>query len=138
MKGYHQRPLDNESQMLTTFITLFGRFKFLRASYEISSISEHYNCRMDEAFAGLSGFCGIVDDVVIYATHHADGCVQFYTINDIIPLIMGRKECTPTLFPASVMEAGWEKNSVRVHQSSCLLYIGKKECRGTLFPACVI
>ena len=28
------------------------------------------------------------------------GCVQFYTINDIIPLIMGRKECNPTLFPA--------------------------------------
>ena len=63
--------------MLTTFITLFGRFKFLRASYEISSISEHYNCRMDEAFAGLSGFCGIVDDVVIYATHHADHVRQF-------------------------------------------------------------
>ena len=31
------------------------------------------------------------------------------------------------------MEAGWVKNSVSVHQSSCLLYIGRKECRGTLF-----
>jgi len=41
-----------------------------------------------------------------YAIPHPSGCVQFYTINDIIPLIMGRKECIPTLFPASVMEAG--------------------------------
>ena len=55
-KGYHQCPLDQESQDLTTFITPFGRFKFLRAPYGISSISEHYNRRMDEAFADLPGF----------------------------------------------------------------------------------
>ena len=29
LKGYHQCPLDEESQLLTTFITPFGRFKFL-------------------------------------------------------------------------------------------------------------
>ena len=31
LKGYHQCPLDEESQKLTTFITPFGRFKYLRA-----------------------------------------------------------------------------------------------------------
>ena len=41
LKGYHQCPLDEASQLLTTFITPFGRFKFLRAPYGISSISEH-------------------------------------------------------------------------------------------------
>ena len=66
LKGYHQCPLDDASQILTTFITPFGRFKYLRAPYGISSISEHYNRRMDEAFAGLSGYRRIVDDVVIY------------------------------------------------------------------------
>ena len=66
IKGYHQCPLDEESQTLTTFITPFGRFKYLRAPYGISSISEHYNRRMDEAFAGLTGYRRIVDDVVIY------------------------------------------------------------------------
>ena len=30
MKGYHQCPLDQDSQLLTTFITPFGRFKYLR------------------------------------------------------------------------------------------------------------
>ena len=40
MKGYHQCPLDQESQLLTTFITPFGRFKYMRAPYGISSISE--------------------------------------------------------------------------------------------------
>ena len=40
-KGYHQCPLDLQSQSLTIFITPFGRFKYLRAPYGISSISEH-------------------------------------------------------------------------------------------------
>ena len=74
-KGYHQCPLDAQSQSLTTFITPFGRFKYLRAPYGISSISEHYDRRMAEAFAGLSGFRWIVDDIVIYdsdATQHAN------------------------------------------------------------------
>jgi len=55
MKEYHQCPLDKASQDLTTFITPFGWFKFLQAPYGISSISEHYNQCMDEAFDGLPG-----------------------------------------------------------------------------------
>ena len=66
LKGYHQCPLDEESQNLTTFITPFGRFKYLRAPYGISSISEHYNRRMDEAFVGIQGIRKIVDDVVVF------------------------------------------------------------------------
>ena len=58
MKGYHQCPLDEESQALTTFITPFGHFKYLRALYGLSSIVEYYNCRMAEAFKGLYGFKG--------------------------------------------------------------------------------
>ena len=79
-KGYHQCPLDKESQLLTTFITPFGRFKFLCAPYGLSSISEHYNRRMDEAFAGLAGFRRIVDHLVIYDSNpiqHADHVRQF-------------------------------------------------------------
>ena len=79
-KGYHQCPLDEGSQDLTTFITPFGRFKFLRAPYGISSISEHYNRRMDEAFDGLLGFRRVVDDVVIYdndPTQHTQHVRQF-------------------------------------------------------------
>ena len=75
MKGYHQCPLDEASQDLTTFLTPFGRFKYLRAPYGISSISEHYNRRMDEAFKGLPGYRRIVDDIVIYdndPTKHTD------------------------------------------------------------------
>ena len=80
MKGYHQCPLDEESQLLTTFITPFGRFKYLRAPYGISSISEHYDRRMAEAFTGLSGFRRIVDNIVVYDSdkrQHTDHVRQF-------------------------------------------------------------
>jgi len=66
MKGYHQCLLDPDSQLLTTFITPFVRFKCLCAPYGICSISEHYDCRMAEAFAGLTGFRHVVDDIIIY------------------------------------------------------------------------
>ena len=66
MKGYHQCPLASDSQDLTTFITPYGRFKYLRAPYGLSSIAEHYNRRMAEALEGLSGYRRIVDDIVIY------------------------------------------------------------------------
>ena len=65
-KGYHQCPLAEDSQELTTFITPFGRFKYLRAPYGLSSIAEHYNWRMAEALEGLTGYRRIVDDIVIY------------------------------------------------------------------------
>ena len=70
-KGYHQCPLDETSQDLTTFITPFGRFKFLPAPYGIASISEHYNRRMDEAFTGLPGFRRVVDELSTIATEHS-------------------------------------------------------------------
>ena len=66
LKGYHQCPLDEESQKLTTFITPFGRYMYLRAPYGISSISEHYNRRMDEALQGITNIHKIVDDVIVY------------------------------------------------------------------------
>ena len=69
LKGYHQCPV---SQSLTTFITPFGQYKYLHAPYGISSISEHYNRRMTDAFRGLSGFRRIVDDFVIYDSNVSD------------------------------------------------------------------
>ena len=49
-----------------TFIMPFGRYKYLHASYGLSSIAEHYNRRMVEALECLTGYCRIVDDIVIY------------------------------------------------------------------------
>ena len=96
LKGYHQCPLDEESQLLTTFITPFGRFKFLRAPFGISSISEHYNRRMDEAFVGLTGYWRIVDDIVIYdgdEAQHTDHVRQFLRQCSERKITLNTKKC---------------------------------------------
>ena len=79
-KGYHQCPLDKDSQLLTTFITPFGRYKFMCAPFGLSSISEHYDRRMYEAFQDLTGFRRIVDDVLVFdedLTSHVNHVRQF-------------------------------------------------------------
>lgn len=68
-KGYHQCPLDVESQALSTFITPFGHFTYLRASYGLSSIAEHYDHHMAEAET-FEGFRRVVDDIVIDEGSH--------------------------------------------------------------------
>ena len=55
MKPYHQCPLDVQSHILTTFITTFGGFKYLRAPYGLSSIADHCNYHIAEVFEGLLG-----------------------------------------------------------------------------------
>ena len=72
LKGYNKCPLDEESQLLTTFITPFGRWMYLRAPCGVSSISEHYNRRMETAFQGMSQFAKLVDDVVVYDKSRKD------------------------------------------------------------------
>ena len=77
MKGYH---LDPESQLLMTFITPFGRIKYLQAPYGICSISGHYDCHMAQAFMGLTGFHRVVEDIITYndkELEHAINVRQF-------------------------------------------------------------
>ena len=62
VKGYHQLTLSKSSKDLTTFITPYGRYRYERAPFGISSISEHYNRRMSEYLDGITNFVKIVDD----------------------------------------------------------------------------
>ena len=66
-KGYHQIELAEESKLLTTFITPFGRFHYNQAPVGINSISEHYNRRMTKELHDLDNTNKIVDDIFIYS-----------------------------------------------------------------------
>jgi hypothetical protein len=52
--GYFQIPLHPDSQHLTTFMTPWGRYKFLRAPMGLCSSSDEYNRRADLAFAQVT------------------------------------------------------------------------------------
>ena len=53
--GFRQIPLDEESSYLITFITPFGRFRFLRLPFGIASAPENFQRRMSHVLEGLPG-----------------------------------------------------------------------------------
>ena len=73
--GYWQLPLQESSQHLTTFITPWGRFKFLRAPMGLVSTGDEYCRRGDLALQGLDNIVKVVDDILVYdetLEDHAD------------------------------------------------------------------
>jgi transposase InsO family protein len=66
--GYWQVRLDEESSRLCTFNTPFGRYKFNRMPFGISSASEVFQKKNEEAFLGISGVHAVADDLIIAAT----------------------------------------------------------------------
>ncbi|GBN59420.1 Transposon Ty3-I Gag-Pol polyprotein [Araneus ventricosus] len=53
--GFWQIPLDKKSSYLTTFITPFGRFRFQRLPFGISSAPEHFQRRMSQMLESIPG-----------------------------------------------------------------------------------
>ena len=69
--GFWQIKLNHESSLLTTFSTPFGRFRFLRMPFGITSASEVFQHAMEELFAGYP--CAIiVDDLLVWGEGTAD------------------------------------------------------------------
>ena len=69
--GFWQIKLVHESSLLTTFSTPFGRFRFLRMPFGITSASEVFQRAMEELFAGYP--CAIiVDDLLVWGEGTAD------------------------------------------------------------------
>ena len=63
--GFWQVPLADESALLTTFITPFGRFCFKRLPFGISSAPEHFQRRMSAILEGIDGVLCQMDDILI-------------------------------------------------------------------------
>ena len=64
--GYWDCVLDEESSLLTTFATPFGRYRWCRLPFGLSVFSEIFQKRVNQALAGLEGVLDIVDDFLIY------------------------------------------------------------------------
>ena len=63
--GFLQIQLDEESSMLTTFQTPWGRHRYLRMPFGISPAPEYFQRKLDRNLEGLSGVYKIADDILI-------------------------------------------------------------------------
>lgn len=64
--GFWQVALHEDSTDLCTFNTAFGRYKFLRMPYGISSASEIFHKKLSEHFDDIEGVIQFIDDILIY------------------------------------------------------------------------
>ena len=70
--GFWQMPLDQESRLLTTFITPYGRFCFNRVPFGICSAPEVYQRAISNILEGIDGVICHVDDVLVHETTQAE------------------------------------------------------------------
>ena len=64
--GFWQIPLDEESRLLTTFVTPFGRFCFNRLPFGISSAPEVFQKTMHKILQDVDGCICHMDDVLVH------------------------------------------------------------------------
>lgn len=66
-KGFWQIPLSEQASKLTTFVTPFGRYRFLRLPYGLANAPEIYSRAFTDLFKGIKGIKIYMDDIIIYA-----------------------------------------------------------------------
>ena len=64
--GFWQIPLARKSRLLTTFITLFGRYYFNKLPFGISSAPELFQKRMNAILSWQKGVLCWMDDVLVF------------------------------------------------------------------------
>ena len=89
--------MDPELSKLTTFIIPFGRFKFNRLPFGITSAPEHFQ-RMNKILAGMDGVVCLIDDILVYGITQAEHDQQLMTVFRKISdagLTMNKDKCDP-------------------------------------------
>ena len=97
-QGHWQIPLSPECQELTTFLTPWGRYLFLRSAMGLSSTCDEYCRRGDIAIAGLSNVEKVKGDVIV----HDENCEQH--VERVRSLLLRCREHGITLNPDKLAE----------------------------------
>jgi len=67
--GFWQLRLDEDSSKLCTFSTPFGRYRYLRLPFGISSVPEVYHRTMHTIFSDIDGVDTSMDDIIIWGSN---------------------------------------------------------------------
>ena len=69
--GFWQVQLEHESSKLCTFNTPFGRYKFKRLPFAVSSTQDVFQAVMSDIFKDIEGVEVVVDDLLIWGENEA-------------------------------------------------------------------
>ena len=82
--GFWQIPIDEDSQLLTTFITPFGRYAFCRLPFGISTAPEIFQRKMSTLLEGLDGVEVIMDDILVHGRNREEHDARLNAVLRII------------------------------------------------------
>ena len=94
--GFWQIQLDDESSKLCTFITPYGRYKFLRLPFGICSAPEVYHKIVHQMFEHIPGVNTMMDDVIVWGTtqqEHDDRLKEVLSIARKMNLKLNKEKC---------------------------------------------
>ena len=103
--AFWQRTLSESSQLLTTFITPWGRYCFLRLPYGITTGSEQFQRCMAEKFTGLEGVECNIDDILIHGRNQEEHDQRLHAVLNKL------KEAHITLNPE---KGEFSKSSIKI------------------------
>ena len=78
--GFWQLPLDKKSRLLTTFITLYGRYCFNRLPFGITSAPEVFQRTMTSILGDLKGVVCHIDDTLVHAATQVEHDERMRTV----------------------------------------------------------
>ena len=70
--GYWSLVFSATASEMTTFSTIYGRYRFLRMPFGLLSAQDEFQRRMEEAFEGLEGVAIIIDDILVYGANQEE------------------------------------------------------------------
>ena len=85
--GYWQIIVSDESFKLLTFNLPFGRYRFQRLPFGLSSASEVFQRHMSEKFDELEGVSRFVDDILVWGATKEEHNKQSIKVLDVARII---------------------------------------------------
>ena len=78
--GYFQLALEPKSLLITTFLLLQGKFRYVRAPMGLNASSDEWCCKSDIIVEGLPWARKLVDDTIIWADNKEDLVIRTRTV----------------------------------------------------------
>ena len=94
--GYLHCPLDEQSSLLTTFATPWGRYKWKRLPFGLKVSSEIFQKRLLQALDGLIGVQCVADDIIIWGSsdaEHDDRLRKFLQRCQSVGIVLNKEKC---------------------------------------------
>lgn len=120
--GYWAIKLDEESSLLTTFNSPFGRYKFLRLPFGLSVSQDIFQKRMDQILEHCPGVEGITDDVCVLGKtveEHNKNLINLMEVAKKHGLVFNSKKCFIAQEKITFFGLEWSSDGVQPDPAKC-------------------